>query len=102
MLHKPYFNGANAMMLVFDVTRSSTYSNINNWFNTTVKYGLSSIPRIIIGNKIDIKNERKISRAHAQHLCEKLNATYFETSAKTGENVDLIFEKIAEMTLKSP
>lgn len=100
MLHKPYFNGANAIMMVFDITRSSTFSNVNNWFNEAVKHGLSGAPRLLIGNKNDLKDERKISRAHASHLSEKLNAPYFETSAKTGENVDLIFKKIAELCMQ--
>jgi len=97
MLHKPYFNGADGMLLVFDLTRSSTFSNINNWCNTAAKYGLSKIPRILIANKIDLKDERKIILPMAEHLSEKLNAPYFETSALTGENVKLVFQKIAEL-----
>ena len=100
MLHRPYFNGADAMILVFDITRSSTFSNINNWYSTAVKYGLSGIPRILIGNKIDLKDDRKIIMPMAEHLSEKLNAPYFETSALTGENVKLIFHKIAELLYK--
>lgn len=101
MLHRPYFNGADGMCLVFDVTRSSTFSNIKNWQSTTIKYGLSGIPRMLVGNKIDLKEERKIIRPMAQHLAEKLNASYFETSAKTGENVDKIFESIARTVFHS-
>ncbi|MFX1392350.1 MAG: Rab family GTPase [Promethearchaeota archaeon] len=95
MLHKPYFNGADGMMLVFDITRSSTFSNVKNWYNTAVKYGLSGIPRILIGNKIDLKEERKIVQPHADHLSDELNAQYFETSALTGVNVKSIFSDIA-------
>ncbi|MFW9827666.1 MAG: Rab family GTPase [Candidatus Thorarchaeota archaeon] len=101
MLHRPYFNGADGIMLVYDITRSSSFSNINNWWSTSVKYGLSSIPRILIGNKIDLRDERKIILPMAEHLSEKLNAPFFETSALTGENVKLIFQKIAELTLQS-
>jgi len=101
MLHKPYFNGADGMMLVFDITRSSTFSNVNNWYSTAVKHGLSGIPRVLIGNKIDLKEERKIIRPMAVHLSEKLNAPYFETSALSGENVDQIFNKIAELCFHS-
>ncbi|MFX0040730.1 MAG: Rab family GTPase [Promethearchaeota archaeon] len=101
MLHRPYFNGADGMMLVYDITRSSSFSNINNWFNTSVKYGLSGIPRILIGNKIDLKDERKIILPMAEHLSEKLAAPFFETSALSGENVKKIFQKIAELTLRS-
>jgi len=46
MLHRPYFNGADGMILVFNIARSSTFSNINNWYSTAVKYGLSDISRI--------------------------------------------------------
>jgi small GTP-binding protein len=101
MLHRPYFNGADGMILVFDVTRSSTFSNVNNWYTTAVKYGLSHIPRILIGNKIDIKDERKIILPMAEHLSEKLNAPYFETSALTGENVKFVFNKIAQLVYES-
>jgi len=101
MLHRPYFNGADGMMLVYDITRSSSFSNINNWWNTAVKYGLSGIPRILIGNKIDLKDERKIILPMAEHLSQKLNATFFETSALTGEKVNIIFHKIGELTLLS-
>ena len=97
MLHRPYFNGADGMILVFDVTRSSTFSNVNNWFTTAVKYGLSHVPRILIGNKIDLKDERKIILPMAEHLSEKLGAPYYETSALNGDNVKSVFYKIAEM-----
>ncbi|MFW9865124.1 MAG: Rab family GTPase [Candidatus Thorarchaeota archaeon] len=101
MLHRPYFNGADGMMLVYDVTRSSSFSNINNWYSTAVKYGLSGIPRILIGNKIDLKDEKKIILPMAEHLSQKLNAPFYETSALTGENVSEIFHKIGELTLLS-
>lgn len=101
MLHRPYFNGADGMMLVYDTTRSSSFSNVNNWYSTSVKYGLSGIPRVLIGNKIDLKDEKKIILPMAEHLSQKLNAPFFETSALTGENVSSIFHKIAELTLLS-
>ncbi len=101
MLHRPYFNGADGMILVYDITRSSSFSNINNWWSTSIKYGLSAIPRILIGNKIDLKDERKIILPMAEHLSEKINAPFYETSAMTGENVKSIFQKIAELALRS-
>lgn len=101
MLHRPYFNGADGAMLVYDTTRSSSFSNINNWWQTCIKYGLSALPRVLIGNKIDLKDERKIILPMADHLSQKINAPLFETSALTGENVHLIFQKIAQSALQS-
>jgi len=101
MLHRPYFNGADSMILVYDLTRSSSFSNVNNWYNSAVRYGLSGIPRILVGNKIDLKDERKIIHPMADHLSEKLSAPFFETSALTGEGVKTIFQKIADLTYQS-
>ncbi len=101
MLHRPYFNGADGIILVFDLTRPSTFSNVNNWYNSAVKYGLSGVPRILVGNKADLRDERKIILPMAEHLSRKLNAPYFETSTQTGQNVKLIFRKIAEMVYNS-
>jgi len=101
MLHNQYFSGADGMLLVFDITRSSTFSNINNWYSAAVKYGLSGIPRIIIGNKVDLAEDRKIILPMAEHLSEKLNAPYLETSALTGDNVKVVFNKIAELVYNS-
>ncbi|NVM44914.1 MAG: GTP-binding protein [Candidatus Lokiarchaeota archaeon] len=100
MLHRPYFNGADGILLVFDMTRTSTFSNVNNWYSSAVKYGLSGMPRILIGNKVDLKEERKIILPMAEHLSEKLNAPYIETSALTGDNVKVVFHKIAELVYK--
>lgn len=101
MLHRPYFNGADGMILIYDITRSSSFSNVNNWYNAAVRYGLSGIPRILVGNKIDLKDERKIIHPMAEHLSEKLSAPFFETSALTGEGVKTIFQKIADLTYQS-
>ena len=101
MLHRPYFNGADGMILVYDVTRSSSFSNVNNWYSTAVKYGLSGIPRVLVGCKIELKDEKKIILPMAEHLSQKLHDPLFETSAVTGENLSKIFHKIAELTLLS-
>ena len=99
MLHRPYFNGADGMILVFDITRSSTFSNVNNWYNSAVKYGLSVIPRILVGIKRhqNSEQERKIISPMAEHLSQQINAPYFEVSLDTGENVKLVFQTIAKL-----
>ncbi|NHJ19545.1 MAG: GTP-binding protein [Candidatus Lokiarchaeota archaeon] len=97
MIHRPYFSGADGMLLIFDLTRSSSFSNINNWYSSAVKYGLRDIPKILVGNKSHLTEERKIILPMAEHLSEKINALYYETSEVTGENVKEVFEKIAEL-----
>lgn len=96
LLHKVYYNGANGIILSFDLTRTHTYSNLKNWHSELVKDGLSDLPMLLVGNKSDLKDERKISLAHINHMKEQLNIqNYVETSALTGQNVNILFKTIA-------
>ena len=101
-LNRPYFDGADGMLLVFDVTSLSTFNNIKNWYSTAVEYGLSEIPKILIGNKAHKGNERRVILPLAERLCEQLNIFYYyETSHFTGYNVKEVFEKIAELIYRA-
>ncbi|MFX0009401.1 MAG: Rab family GTPase, partial [Candidatus Hermodarchaeota archaeon] len=103
MLHRPYFSGADGIILVFDVTRSSTFSNINDWWNSCLKYGLQSIPRVLVGILKDenSENERRIILPMAEHLSKKLNAPYFETSLDEEANIEIIVKTITKSILEN-
>lgn len=97
LLHKVYYNGANGVILGFDLTRTHTYSNLKNWHKELVKDGLIDLPMVLVGNKSDLKEERKVGMAHINHMQESLNIPdYVETSAMTGQNVGTLFKTIAK------
>jgi small GTP-binding protein len=101
-INRSFFKGANGLLLVFDITSSSTFENIKTWYRSAAEYDLSDIPIILIGNNAHSGNERKINRPTAERLCEELNIYYyFETSPLTGYNVLEIFEKIAELIYRT-
>lgn len=54
---------------------------------------------ILLGNKVDL--EREVDKEEAEDLAKRLNCEYLETSAKTGENIELAFEKIARACLEN-
>jgi small GTP-binding protein len=97
LLHKVYYNGANGVVLIFDLTRSHTLMNLKDWYKELLKYQLDKVPIIIVGNKSDLK-ERAVLEPQMDHLAEQLGVTHtFMTSAKTGDNVDQIFKTMAEL-----
>ena len=89
-LTKGFFRNAEGVMLVYDVTNSETYENLKFWLqsiknNTSPDMG--EIPIILIGNKIDCEN-REVKVEEAENFWKEQGYPYFETSAKTGENID--------------
>jgi small GTP-binding protein len=93
-----YFKGSNAALGVFDLTSSQTLLKIPGWISSIKKTVKKTIPMLLLGNKIDL--EREVDRTEAEEAAKRLNCEYLETSAKTGENVEIAFEKIARKCLE--
>ncbi len=101
LLHKVYFNGANGVLLGFDLTRTHTYSNTKEWHKELVKNGLTSLPMVLVGNKSDLVDDRKVAKPHIDYMREQLSISdYIETSALDGRNVKELFETIARRILE--
>ena len=90
-LTKGFFRNAQGIMIAYDVTNPESFENLKNWIQS-IKENMGNdflerIPIIIIGNKID-SDEREIKTEDAESFCKQQQYPYFETSAKTGENID--------------
>ncbi len=84
---------------MYDVTSPQSLLKLPGWVSSIKKTVKKSIPMLVLGNKIDL--ERKVEKSEAEDLSKRLNCEYLETSAKTGENVEVAFEKIAKACLES-
>lgn len=96
-----YCLGANAAFLLYDVTRSQTLDNINEWTSIVRQKG-GPIPIMLVGSKIDLGDARReILREYGIQVAEKNNmASFGEISSKSGQNVDKTFEVLTELTLE--
>ena len=101
-LAKGFFRNAQGIMVVYDVTNIETYENVKYWtqsIKTHMGNDIDKIVVIIIGNKIDCK-EREVNRKEAYIYCSELGYPYFETSAKTGENINETIHFLVQEVLK--
>ena len=83
-----YYKGANGIILIFDVTNVKSYENIKKWINEIKEEISEKVAIVLIGNKIDNVQERKISREQGDKLASEIGVKFFETSAKTGEGIN--------------
>ncbi|MFX0103075.1 MAG: GTP-binding protein, partial [Candidatus Hodarchaeota archaeon] len=92
-----YYKGSNAEIIVFDLTRPETFRGVHKWCKDIQKH-LSRPPiGIIIGNKNDLEEYRKITKEESQKLQEELGLSVYEASALTGSQVEAAFMELAEI-----
>jgi len=87
-----YYRGAKIALIVFDITNLLSYEKMKQW-SSEIKNSVNNIVITIVGNKIDLEHRRKVSKEDAIEYCRQEGFEYYETSAKTAENIELIFEK---------
>lgn len=92
-----FYKGAMGAMYVFDVSRTESYDNVIKWYEE-LKNICGDVPRVLLGNKVDLTDQRKITPEKGLELAKRLGGIpYFETSAKTGKQVNEAFQKIAQL-----
>ena len=79
---------ADGILLMYDVTNQDSFNAIKGWMDNIREIKGNNFPVILVGNKIDLKEERKISQLNGQNLADSYGISFYEISNKTGENVE--------------
>jgi Ras-related protein Rab-2A len=103
---RSYFRGASGALLVFDISRRSTFDSATAWLQDLRQIAEEDIVVILVGNKSDLAdknanleggNKRAITKEEAEEWCRREGVMrYVETSAKSGEGVERAFLEVAE------
>ncbi|MHA1385543.1 MAG: Rab family GTPase [Candidatus Helarchaeota archaeon] len=96
-VRKLFYEGAHGFFLIYDITNEDTFIKTANWYKD-IKQSKPFKNRstgLLIGNKKDLEEQRKISYKDGETLAKEMQLEFQETSAKTGENIDEIFKIIA-------
>ena len=91
-----YYRGAEAIVMVYDVTNQESIRHINDWMAEVNRYAAPDTCKLLIGNKCDLESQRVVPIATAKSFAEELNIPFIETSAKEGVNVDKAFIQLTE------
>ena len=93
---KQYYKGAHAIILVFDLTDQNSFNDLKSkWLKDVKNYADKDIQILIVGNKLDLIEERKVSESEPINFCREKGFKYIEASAKEGTNILKIFEELS-------
>ena len=71
-----YYNGAMGVMLVYDITNSKSFDNLENWLRRIKEHGKANVEKMILGNKCDLEDKRLISKVTKESLGKKKIKVY--------------------------
>ena len=96
-----WINVASGFILVFSIKDIESFEDLKNKIKRIEKNEVNNLPKVIVGNKLDLNEERKITYQHAEEYAKTIGASYFETSAVTDSNGNIkkIFEECANRIL---
>jgi len=97
---KNYYKGAHGIILIYDVTSRKTYENIKNWVTQIKEEVSEKVTIILVGNKIDDEKNRKVTTEEGQNIAKECGLDFFETSAKSGVNIDSTFNELVKKTVE--
>ena len=98
-INKNLFQRVQGIILMYDISESKTFNNLDKWMKL-VREMAKELPLILVGNKIDLIEERKVSKEEGEKFAINNNIKLFESSGKSGENVEDSFFYLAEQIIQ--
>ena len=95
------FKGCNCLFLVYDISSKESLEHIPDFIEKYKKLCPKEVLMVLIGNKCDLENKREVSTEEGQKFAKENGMPFFETSAKTGENVEKLFKEKPEFKHKN-
>ena len=90
-----YYRGAHGILVVYDCTDRESFANVQKWLSECDKFAQNGVRIALIGNKSDLRARKQVEVEAAKQFADERAMPLFETSAKSGDNVDAAFVQLA-------
>ena len=95
-----YYKGSRGAFVVYDITRKTTYDNIDKWIGELKTNGSEDVLIMLVGNKSDLEDKREVITEEVEKKAQEQKLAFCETSALNGKNVEYAFENLINEILK--
>lgn len=98
---RQYYRDAHGVLLVYDVTNRNSFDKVTDWYSEIKDNAPQDVVVILVANKTDLVNLREVSTEEGQEVAGRVGVEYVEVSAKNGDNVYLLFEKLSQSLMEN-
>ena len=88
-LASKYMEDADLAILMYDITRMETFQSVKKWYQKMLEVLQGKIPCLLIGNKIDLENQRKVSFESGLRMSDDIELNFLEASVKEDKNIEI-------------
>jgi len=96
-----YYRGAHGIIMVYDVTNHESFEHVEEWLNEVNRHASESTLKLLVGNKADLEDDRKVTAQEAKKFADNLNISFLETSAKNATNVEAAFLTMGKQLMQA-
>ena len=89
-----YYKGSHGCFIVYDITSEISFENVDKWYQQAQKEASKDVSIILVGNKCDLEDQRKVSKEKGEEKAKQFNIPFFETSALSKIKIDDIFNEM--------
>ena len=90
---RSYYKNTACAIIVYEISNKKSFENISSWIEECKNTAPKSILMVLVGNKCDLEDNREVTEEEGREFAEKNGMLFFETSAKTGKNVEELFKQ---------
>ena len=94
-----FIKRADGIILMYDITNRESFDTISKWWNDIKEHKESDFPVILVGNKCDLEDERKVKKEEGESLAKEYKVKFYEASNKDGTNVEESSKELIKIVL---
>ena len=99
-LGKHFYKDAYIVILVYDITNKDSFEEIKTvWYPSVKEHGEKYSVLAVVGNKCDLYENEEVKENEAREYAQQIGATFMLVSAKSGDNIDLLFDTLVKQYL---